>query len=194
VYSVYSVYRMQDRVGCCGGAGGEAEAAEGSTERRGMTREERKLVAAVEISQKLEKDRQTKQDQASKGKETAGKWLAADEAARVSNSSTRKRRRGEEADAAGAGAAKKKKPSLRAPSPKEQMQGVRGVEHLPAPAPKEHMQGVRGVEHLRARGSVTDSGKRPRTVAVVGGGTPGAGDAERLRKRTTSQRAAHRVE
>ena len=53
-----------------GGAGGEAG---GSTERRGMTREERKLVAAVEISQKLEKDRQRKQDQASKGKEAAGK-------------------------------------------------------------------------------------------------------------------------
>ena len=101
---------MEDRVGGRGGAGGEAEAAGGSTERRGMTREERKLVAAVEISQKLEKDRQRKQDQASKGKEAAGKRLAADEAARVSNSSTRMRRRGEEADAAGAGAAKKKKP------------------------------------------------------------------------------------
>ena len=110
VYSVYSVYRMEDRVGGRGGAGGEAEAAGSSTERRGMTREERKLVAAVEISQKLEKDRQRKQDQASKGKEAAGKRLAADEAARVSNSSTRKRRRGEETDAAGAGAAKKKKP------------------------------------------------------------------------------------
>ena len=74
-----------------------------------MTREERKLVAAVEISQKLEKDRQRKQDQASKGNEAAGKRLAADEAASVSNSSVRKRRRGEEADKAGADAAKKKK-------------------------------------------------------------------------------------
>ena len=66
MYSVYSVYGR-------GGAGGEAEADGGSTERRGMTREERKLVAAVEISQKLEKDRQRRQDQASKGKEAAGK-------------------------------------------------------------------------------------------------------------------------
>ncbi len=73
MYSVYSVYRMEDRVGGRGGAGGEAEASPGSTERKGMTREERKLVAAVEISQKLEKDRQRKQDQASKGKEAAGK-------------------------------------------------------------------------------------------------------------------------
>ena len=105
-----SVLSMEDRLGGRGGAGGEAEAAGGSTERRGMTREERKLVAAVEISQKLEKDRQRKQDQASTGKEADGKRLAADEAARVSNSSTRKRRRGEEADAAGACAAKKKKP------------------------------------------------------------------------------------
>ena len=108
-----SVLSMEDRLGGRGGAGGEAEAAGGSTERRGMTREERKLVAAVEISQKLEKDRQRKQDQASKGKKAAGKRLAADEpprgsarqrltsrleAARVSNSSARKRRRGEEAD------------------------------------------------------------------------------------------------
>ena len=75
-----------------------------------MTREDRKLVAAVEISQKLENHRQRKQDQASKGKEAAGRRLAADEAACVSNSSTRKRRRGEEADAARAGAAKKRKP------------------------------------------------------------------------------------
>ena len=70
MYSVYSVYRTEEDV-----AGGEVEAAGGSTERRGMTREERKLVAAVEISQKLEKDRQRKQDQASKGKEAAGKVL-----------------------------------------------------------------------------------------------------------------------
>ena len=61
VYSVYSVYRMEDRVGGRGGAGGEAEEARGSTERRETTREERKLVAAVEISQKLEKDRERKQ-------------------------------------------------------------------------------------------------------------------------------------
>ena len=67
MYSLYSVYRMEDRVGGLGGAGGEAEAAGGSTERRGMTREDRKLVAAVEISQKLEKDWQRKQDQASQG-------------------------------------------------------------------------------------------------------------------------------
>ena len=39
---------------------------------------------------------------------------------------------------------------LRAPSPKEPMQGVRGGEPLPAPAPKEHMQGVRGGEPLPA--------------------------------------------
>ena len=90
---------MEDRLGGRGGAGGEAEAAGGSTERRGMTREERKLVAAVEISQKLEKDRQRKQDQASKGKEAAGKRLAADdssaysldsEATCVSNSNSQK--------------------------------------------------------------------------------------------------------
>ena len=64
---MYSVYRMEDRVGGRGGAGGEAKAAGGSTERRRMSSEERKLVAAVEISQKLEKDWQRKQDQASQG-------------------------------------------------------------------------------------------------------------------------------
>ena len=74
MYSVYSVERTEDRVGGRGGAGGEAEAAGGSTERRGMTREERKMAAAVEISQKLEKDRQRKQDQASKGKRGRA-WL-----------------------------------------------------------------------------------------------------------------------
>ena len=105
-----------------GGAGGEAEAAGGSTEKRGMTREERKLVAAVEISQKLEKDRQRKQDQASKGKEAAGKRLAADEAASVSNSSVRKRRRGEEADKAGADTAKKKKPHSVCPHQRQRSQ------------------------------------------------------------------------
>jgi len=84
-----------------------------------MTREERKLVAAVEISQKLEKDRQRKQDQASKGKEAAGELRAADHAARVNNSSTRKR--------------------LPAPARKEQMQGVRGRGHLPVPARTEPM-------------------------------------------------------
>jgi len=77
VYSVYSVYRTEEDATV---AGGEVEAAGGSTERRGMTREERKLVAAVEISQKLETDRQRKRDQASKGKEAAGKRLEADEA------------------------------------------------------------------------------------------------------------------
>ena len=39
---------------------------------------------------------------------------------------------------------------LRAPSPKEPMQGVRGGEPLPAPAPKDPMQGVRGGEPLPA--------------------------------------------
>ena len=39
------------------GAGGQAEAAGGSTDRRETTREERKLMAAVQISQQLEKDR-----------------------------------------------------------------------------------------------------------------------------------------
>ena len=32
--------------------------------------------------------------------------------------------------------------SVRVPATKEQMQGVRGGEHLPAPAPQEQMQGV----------------------------------------------------
>ena len=44
---------------------------------------------------------------------------------------------------------------LRAPPPKEQMQGVRGIEHLRAPTPKEHIcEECRGsrliIEHLRA--------------------------------------------
>jgi hypothetical protein len=73
-------------VGGRDGAGGQAEAAGGSTDRRETTREERKLMAAVQISQQLEKDRQRKQDQASKGKKVAQKRLAADDSAvRVSN-------------------------------------------------------------------------------------------------------------
>ena len=46
-------------------------------ESSGMRSEEKKLVAAIEISQELEKDRQRKQDQASKGKEAVGKRLEA---------------------------------------------------------------------------------------------------------------------
>jgi hypothetical protein len=70
-------------VGGRDGAGGQAEAAGGSTDRRETTREERKLMAAVQISQQLEKDRARQK---------------------------RHGRNGQEADAAGAGAAKKKKP------------------------------------------------------------------------------------
>ena len=39
---------------------------------------------------------------------------------------------------------------LPASAHQEQVQGVRGGEHLPAPARKEHLQGVRGGEHLPA--------------------------------------------
>ena len=89
---MYSVYRMEDRVGGRGGAGGEAKAAGGSTERRRMSSEERKLVASVEISQ------------------DSTQRAVPDVAAHVGSSSTRKRRRREEADAEGAGASNNKKP------------------------------------------------------------------------------------
>ena len=41
---------------------------------------------------------------------------------------------------------------LRAPAPKEPMQGMQGSEHLRAPSPKEPLQGMQGSEHLRASG------------------------------------------